>query len=392
MRKKRKSDMNKHLQHDQTHHVKKLSIVKKRHGVTAVIFAAIIALVGVSFGFVARAAAAGTLYFAPNGGTYTVGQHISVAVRENSGGTGVYSAQASFSYPQGDLQFNSISTSGTAFAIDPSQSVGGSGHVLIVLASKTAVTTDQLIGTVDFTVLAAGTANLTPDPVCSGSVTTNCNSVYDVNINNAITSASNASFTLQAAATTPPSGGGTTPPSGGTTTTPTGSTTTSSGGSASKSNSTSITPQSSNSSITAPDNSQVQVSTPATIEPATIQADGVKKINYYLNNKLVYTATNVPFAYHFDTNHLLNGTYTLKTVSYYTSGRTATSTQKLVVSNPFSFTQFGLLVGHYAGIIIPLLVIVIVLLIVWLGRDRWHRWFKRPRFGASGRVWLYASF
>jgi hypothetical protein len=84
----------------------------------------------------------------------------------------------------------------------------------------------------------------------------------------------------------------------------------------------------------------------------------------------------VPFAYHLDTTQLLNGTYTLKTVSLYTSGKTTTSTQKLVVSNPLSWTQFRLLAQHYAAVVLLPLSIALIAIVVWIYRKQLIKWFN----------------
>lgn len=381
--------MKKHTVHTRKIKQVKTSWLRRKSSILAIVFAVVLAAGGVGLDFAAHAATANTIYFAPSGGTYTIGQVITVGVREDSGSTGVYSAQASFSYNQTLLQYSgSIDASSSGFSI-AGQSVVSGGHVLIVRGSTSAVTGDQLIANVSFTVLAAGTASLTPDPVCSGSTTTNCNLAYDVNINNAITSVTPGSFTLQAPVTqTCPSGDTgtypncvapvTTPPPSTPPSTTTPSSSASSAAATTKSTSTSITPSGSSSSITAPNNTQVQVSTPATIEPATIPIDGVQKIQYYLNNKLVYTANSVPYSYSLNTKKLLNGTYTLTSVTYYISGRKTTTTQKLVIKNPFSFIQFGLLLRHYIfEILIPLILIMLAIGLLYY-RIRNNKWYKGP--------------
>jgi hypothetical protein len=397
--KKEHATMKNHTLHSgKTKHHKK-GFMRKRHAITAILFSAIIAVAGISLEFAHAATAVNTIYFAPSAATYTVGQQFTIAVREDSNSVGAYYAQSSFTYPQSQLQFNSISNcSSGAFTTDPSQSTGGGGHVLVICASTKAVTGDALVANVTFTALAAGSATLTPDGICSGSVASGCNSIYDVNVTNQLSSTPPATYTIQApAAQTCPSGDTGTypncvaPSTGSGTTTGTGSTSTnststsSSGGSSSakSTGAQSITPSTSTTPITAPSGSTVQVSTPATVQPATIQADAVSKIQYYLNNKLVFTAADVPFAYHLDTTSLRNGTYTLKTVSYYTSGRTSTTSQKLVVKNPFSFTQFRLFLAEYAAVIIVLLALVVLFLIAWLEKKRIQNFFNKPPAGTA---------
>jgi uncharacterized membrane protein YgcG len=399
--KKEHATMKKHTLHsEKTTHVRK-RFMRKRHAITAVIFSAIIAVAGVSLELAHAATGSNSIYFNPSQATYTVGQQFTVGVYETSSG-GVYAAQASFTYPQSQLQLNSVSACTVgSFTIDPQQSTGGAGHVLIDCAAKAAVTGSALIANVTFTALAAGSPTLTPNAVCSGASTSLCNSVTDINSTNQLSSVTPSTYTVQAPVTptcpsgdtgiypacvAPSTGGGggggsgsSSPPSSGGSSSGSSS---SGGGSSATAGSQSITPSTSTTPITAPSGSQVQISTPATIQPATIQTDAVSKIQYYLNNKLVYTATDVPFAYHLDTTNLRNGTYTLKTVSYYNSGRTATTSQKLVVKNPFSFTQFRLFLGEYAAVIIILLVLILLGLVAWLERKRLQQHFNKPSGGA----------
>lgn len=102
----------------------------------------------------------GELYVTPGSGSYAIGSTITMVLRENSFSTAVNSFQANLTYPTDLLQFVSSDTTGTAFEI-PLQNTGGSGTISISLASfDGSVTGDQLISTISFTVLAAGTANV----------------------------------------------------------------------------------------------------------------------------------------------------------------------------------------------------------------------------------------
>lgn len=344
----------------------------------------VVAIGQVTIGIIYAAGTSGPeIYLAPSSGTYTVGSTLSVAVRENGEGTAINSTQVGLDYSSSNLQFSSIDGTGSAFASDVSPATQNAGEVIISrFSTSNSYTTDELIATVNFTVTAAGTATMTFTSSCQTSANSDCTGLGSSGNSVAITT-TGGSYTLQAASA-PNSSGSPTPSPTPSSTKPTSSTSTpNAASSTAKSTSSSITPQSSTTPITVPTGSQVQVSTPATIEPATIQPDGVKDIQYYLNNKLVYTATIPPYSYHLDTTNLLNGTYAFKTVSYYVSGRTSVSTQKLIVRNPFSLTQLRLLLKHYSPEIIPPLVIIIIGLLAWLSHDGWRHWSNRRRFGSS---------
>jgi hypothetical protein len=354
---------------------KKLTHTKKLKAIVSLVAVIVVGTATVG-SLIVHAATSPDLYLPTSAATYTVGDDVVLQVRENGNGAPINSAQFGIKYPTSLLQLASIDYSGGALTTNFSPSTQTAGEVLVTLADVSgSFTTDQLLATLHFTALAAGTAPLSFTAPCQSAATNDCTSLGSAGTTVAATY-TGGSYTIQAATTTTPPPVTTTPPPVTTTTTPTTTST------ATKATSTSITPKSSTSAITAPTGSQVQISTPATVEPATIQPDGVAKVQYYLNNKLVYTASDVPFAYHLDTTSLLNGSYTLRTVSYYDSGRTVSSTQILIVSNPFSFTQFRLLIAHYTALIIIVLAIILIALVLWLTRKRWQHG-SSPRFGSS---------
>jgi hypothetical protein len=104
------------------------------------------------------------LYVTPPQGTYNVGDTIVMTIREDSLTTAVNSAGVDMTYPAGLLQYQSSSTTGSAFTTTV-QNTGGSGAVHIavgILAGS--VVGDQLIGTVTFSVIGTGSAAVTFDP------------------------------------------------------------------------------------------------------------------------------------------------------------------------------------------------------------------------------------
>jgi len=331
--------------------------------------------------FVFAATTTPQVYLAPSSGSYTVNDDISVAVREVGNGSAISAAQVGLTYDPAYLKYTSVDGSGSAFGTDLTPGTQNAGKVVMVrFTTGAASATDQLIATVHFTALTAGPANVGFTSLCAANnnPAADCTGLSSAGTSVTISTAG-ASYTLKAAAAptcpagqtgTPPNCV-TTPPASPTPPPPPVSTTT-------KSTSTSITPQGSSSSIIAPNNSEVQLSSPTDIQPATIQPDGVQKVEYYLNNKLVFTAKNVPYTYHIDTKHLLNGSYTLTSITYYTSGRQNKSTQKLLVKNPFSFVQFGLLLRRYiVEILVPFVLIVLAIILAY---SRIHRikWYKGP--------------
>jgi hypothetical protein len=115
---------------------------------------------GGSYSQSAQTSASQGLYFSPTGTHLSTGQTLTVQIRENSGTSTVNAVQANFSYPANQLKFNGIDAGSSAFSI-AAPSTGNSGKVSIARGSTTAISGDQLIATVSFTVLSGnGTASL----------------------------------------------------------------------------------------------------------------------------------------------------------------------------------------------------------------------------------------
>ncbi len=100
------------------------------------------------------------LYLTPASGGYSNGATVSVTVKENSYSTQVNAVQANLTYPTGQLQFQSINTSSSAFTTTL-QSTGGSGSVQIGVGSLgNSVTGDAIVAVVTFTVIGTGFAQI----------------------------------------------------------------------------------------------------------------------------------------------------------------------------------------------------------------------------------------
>jgi len=307
-------------------------------------------------------AATGSLTFSPASGSYTVGNTFTVDVQENSGTDAVNTVDAYVTFPSNLLQFVSDTTV-APFNTNPVGSDTANGGNLTITRSQlgTSSKSGQTVTTITFKVLAAGTATVGFNSGSSDILTA------VVPATNVLTSSPSASFTLSNPVTG--GGGGGSSGGGGGTTSGGGSTSSGSGAApaakapstASKSTSVSVTPSTSKStptgagSVTVPDNGNVAVSKPVSVQPATVQTDGVKKVDYYLNNKLVDTETSSPYKYNIDTTKLKNGTYKLVSKTYYTNGTTKQATQHLVVNN---------VATHTSTWIYLLIVSVIILLIV----------------------------
>jgi hypothetical protein len=117
---------------------------------------------------------------------------------------------------------------------------------------------------------------------------------------------------------------------------------------------------------------QVELSDPAVIQTSTDSTASVKKVEYYLNGKLVATVSSPPFSYTVKTNNLRNGKYTLTTKTYYDSGKVDSSNSSLIVKNPMDLTQIMLQLRHYAW--------VLILLALIAGGAIWYMFFR----GGSG--------
>ena len=104
------------------------------------------------------------LYLTPSQGTFNVGDSVVVTIREDSLSTAVNSVGVDMTYPAAVLQYQSSSTTGSAFTTTV-QNTGGSGAVNISVGILGGSTTgDNLVGTVTFTALASGSAAITFDP------------------------------------------------------------------------------------------------------------------------------------------------------------------------------------------------------------------------------------
>lgn len=100
------------------------------------------------------------LYLSPASGSVTNGNTVVVTIRENSYTDAVNTVQANLTYPTNRLSFQSIDTSASNFTTTV-QSNGGSGTVQVgVGLLGNSLTGDQLVATMTFTAISAGSASI----------------------------------------------------------------------------------------------------------------------------------------------------------------------------------------------------------------------------------------
>ena len=101
---------------------------------------------------------AASLHFSPSSGSYTVGSTITLTITENSS-VPVAAVEADLTYPANLLQCNGPASLG-AFGTSYQNTCAGGALTLAVGVQGTTVSGPQTVGTVSFTVLAAGNAAL----------------------------------------------------------------------------------------------------------------------------------------------------------------------------------------------------------------------------------------
>jgi uncharacterized repeat protein (TIGR01451 family) len=346
-----------------------------------VLMVAAVAVVGISLEHLTYAAS-GSLTFSPSSGSYSVGSTFTVAVQENSGPDPANTVDAVVTFPA-SLQFVSDTTVGP-FSFNPVSSDTASGNSVHITRAQlgTSSTGAQTLTTITFKVVSAGSAAV--------GFGTGSDILSATNSSNLLTNSPGATYTLSTPVNPPP------PPSPTPTPAPTPAAPASSGNSKGTSisvkGSGSAAASSGGSAVTVPNNGSVAVNTPVSVEPATIQSDGVTKVEYYLGGKLVDTETKPPYKFNINTAKLKNGSYNLASKTYYTNGTTKQATQHLIVRNAAARTKSSL----WLYFLVIGVVILIVLGINFIGPstgDPFRRLFKRytlpplsPDAGGSGPV------
>jgi outer membrane biosynthesis protein TonB len=133
-----------------------VSNVKRKIRILAISLAGLVPFLAVPM---LQAAPAATMSISPASGAHTTGQSFTINIFENSGTEPVNAAEASISYPASMLNYVSV-TNSSAFSVVATTS-GGGGTVDIQRGALPPVSGNQLIASVTFNVIAAGTANIT---------------------------------------------------------------------------------------------------------------------------------------------------------------------------------------------------------------------------------------
>jgi hypothetical protein len=322
----------------------------------------VVALIGVVYAQ-STYAATGSLSFSPSSSSVTVGNELVLTMDENSGTDAAIGVDAFVNYSS-NLQFVSATTV-SPFSVSTPDTASG-GTVEITRGAYSGQTGNQVVSVITFNTLSTGTATVTFNASKSSIASASSSA-------NLLVNSPGGSYTLSAPVSTPPV---TTPP---VTTPPAPVDTTitpSTTKPASNASSVRVAPQSSASSsdaITVPDNSAVAISTPVSVEPATVQPSGVKMVQYYLDNKLVDTETKAPYKFNVKTSKLKNGTYNLTSKTTYTNGTVKQSIQHLVIRNAAAHQSFDWLY--------ILLLAVVILVIVAISLDLVHPFNRSSKIG-----------
>lgn len=302
---------------------------------------------------VSNAQAAGGFSFTPNAGNYPVGSSLSVTIRVDTGTEETNAVTAEFTYPADLLEYVSSDATGSNFDILAAEK-GGNGLVHFSRGASDPVKGNLLVQKANFRVIGTGMATLrfTDDTIAVQA---------QDNTTDVATGKGTASFGLTAATTNP----GTAPqPAPQPPAKPSTSTRIV----------TKVTPITTNNTSAEPiglaNNDLIELTAPIDVQPATIQSDGISKVEYYLDGKLVKTVTVPPYKYRVDTNNLLNGNHKLTTKTYYTNGQTETVNQILAVKNPFGLTQLRLLSVKYFWVVLFIILLLIALVTVLLLKGR----------------------
>lgn len=289
----------------------------------------------------------------PATGTYAVGANIAATVKLNGYTNQVTTVEAATSYPTNLLQYVSV-TEGTAFPTKQRTTANG-GVVDIIRAisgGSSPVTGENTIVTINFKVLAAGSATL---GIANASAAYD-NSGTGTNILDKANS-KGAAYTLSSTTTTPPPSPTPTP----TPTPPTGANTSPAPAA------TYLTSPAKAATVSSSENGSValtktadgsvipQINGEVNIGPVNEAGGTIKKVEYYLGSKLIATADKAPYTYDLDTTKLKNGKYVLRVKTTYGNGVIDTRTENMLVSNKVNFgyvmRHYGLSVAGAAGVL-----------------------------------------
>jgi hypothetical protein len=109
-------------------------------------------------------AGSATMYLNPSSGSVTAGANLTFAIREDSGATGVNAVQADYNYSTTQFELVSIDSSTSDFGLQ-AVSTGANGQIRIARGTNPGsppISGDKLVATVTLKALIAGSASVTP--------------------------------------------------------------------------------------------------------------------------------------------------------------------------------------------------------------------------------------
>lgn len=113
-----------------------------------------------------------------------------------------------------------------------------------------------------------------------------------------------------------------------------------------------------------PNNTTVNLTRSVTVLPTPSSTGAaIKEVKYYLNHKLVYTATKAPFTYKLNPATLENGRYILTTITIYTTGHAVLASETFVVNHPF-LSNVAIIMKDNLAVLLSIVVVLAVL--IWL--------------------------
>lgn len=310
----------------------------------------------------------GSIYLSPASRSVAPGDVITTEVRVDSGSEAVNAAEARLTYSTSQLEFVSVSGSGSAYGIEAPSS-GGNGLVTIARGNITALTGDKLLGTVKFKALTAGSAAVT--------VSSESQALRASDQTNVIGNRKPATYAIVAPVVAQPNPNPTptpTPPAPvvNSPTRPAPTSTASTPIRRTTGQTISLTPRGATTQTPVPADSMVNVTTPTIVQPADDVSE-ISKIEYYLRGKLIATVTQPPFSYEVDTTQLRNGAYELTTKTYKSDGSIATAKHTMNVANPMNLAQIALQAKHYWWLLAIIAILMVDVITTLYLRHKNHR-------------------
>jgi hypothetical protein len=129
---------------------------------------------------------------------------------------------------------------------------------------------------------------------------------------------------------------------------------------------TSAKPVASDTAVPLENNDVIELTNPVEFQPLPVQPDGINKVEYFLDTKLLATTKTAPYTFTLDQSKYLNGTYTMTTKTYYSNGQTKSVSQKVIINNKFGWSQMKLWAQKYAWLILLILLVIGAAIAAWI--------------------------